>query len=584
MKRSGASLLVYALEQIGVSKTFGIPGMHNTEIYNQLSQSRLIEPVIVTHELSAGYMSDAVSKTTDTIGTMVIVPGAGLTHAMSALGEAFVDGIPLLVISGGVNRQSGKSFQLHQMDMQKVTSGIVKAYYLIDELFEIIPAVYDAYKTAISGEPGPVFIEMPLRTQLMQESVNLIPFVLPEKANPFVIDKNKGKPFRSDSSYGKLTLAADLLSGANNPGIYVGWGAAIAYEEINELANLIAAPVATTVQGVSIFPADNPLHTGIGFGPYSTPAAQNAFKNCDCLIAIGLKFSELATGNYQLDVPKSLIHVDINPNVFNKNYPAKVAIEGDSKVVLSELTKLLKEMNTQPANDASLLALSIKRDKDNYKNSWFTKAGERMVTPGFFFNALRNSTPRDVIIVADDGNHMLLTAELFPIYTGGNFISPTDYNGMGYGIPAAIGAKLVSRHKMVVAVIGDGALLMCGNELITAKVHKIGILVFVFRDEKSRTVVEEQYPLKSDEPIPLYGALNLEGFAKSVHAEYLSMKSDIDISGVLTKAIEKVNKGNTVIVEVNIDYSRKSIFGSSLVKPKSSRISFTDKLKMLFTN
>ncbi len=587
MKKSGASLLIYALEQIGITKTFGIPGVHNTEIYNALSESRFIEPIIVTHELSAGYMADAVSRTTDSIGTMVIVPGAGLTHALSAIGEAYVDGIPLLIISGGINRRANKSFQMHQLDMEKVTNGLVKEYYLLDEPAKVVHSVYEAYSLAISGEPGPVFIEIPMKTQLMQEHVNLMPYQKTKVIDLFSKEKNGSSnemdliEERVDIS-AKLNMAIDILSGASNPGIYIGWGAKNCTTEIEQLSDMLVAPVCTTIQGISVFPADKSLHAGIGFGANASPAAHNAFKNCDCLLAVGVKFSELATGNYQLEVPKSLIHIDINPNVFNKNFPAKVTLEGDAKLVLKEMLKRFQNIELAPEKKIGELSASIKKDKEKYKKTWFGKPGEAMVTPGFFYNALRNNLPNDVITVADDGNHMLLTAELFPVFEKGEFICPTDYSAMGYGIPAAIGAKLVNRHKMVVAIVSDGGLLMCGNELVTAYRHKVGLIVFVFRDVKSKHIIEEQKVNNPGASLQFAGTIDLEGFANGVRATYLSIKNDIDISGVLTKALEKEKENRTVLVEVNIDYSRKSSFAAGLIKPKSGRVSFTDKIKLLF--
>jgi len=585
MKKSGASILVYALEQIGVRKTFGIPGMHNTEIYNELSNSRQIEPIVVTHELSGGYMADAVSRTTDSIGTMIIVPGAGLTHAMSAIGEAYVDGIPMLIISGGINKESGKSFQMHHLEMEKVVDSIVKGYFIINEPQDIISTIYNAYELAITGEPGPVFIEIPLRVQLLTESIDLQSYKPKEKENPFANESDTASEMNllaeQESSKDKLNNAVDMLSKSNFPGLYVGWGSVDAMEQVKQLAELLVAPVATTVQGISSFPYNHPLHTGIGFGHSASPAAQNAFKNCDCLLAVGLKFSELATGNYQLEVPDNLIHIDINPYVFHKNYHAKIALEGDAGIVLTELIKELKNRSLKSMNNMSQLTAAIKTDKENYRKTWFKYPGEQMVTPGFFYNALRNYLPDDAIMVADDGTHMLMTAELFPVYHPRHFICPTDYSGMGYGVPAAIAAKLVNRHKTVTAIVGDGALLMCGNELITAHINKLGLLIFVFRDHESQKLSQK----KDDEntiALSSIGAISLKGFADSVHAEYLAMKTDIDISGVLTKANEKAKVGKTVIIEVNIDYSRKPSFVSNLVKPKSNRISFTQKLKMIF--
>jgi acetolactate synthase-1/2/3 large subunit len=157
MKRTGASLVVYALEQIGVHYTFGIPGVHNTEIYDELNSSDQITPILDTHEAGAAFMADGLSRTTHQIGTLVIVPAAGLTHAMSGIGEAYLDGVPLLIISGGTRRDSGRHYQLHQIDQGRILDGIIKRYFLIEEHTAIIPTIYEAYQTAITGEPGPVF-------------------------------------------------------------------------------------------------------------------------------------------------------------------------------------------------------------------------------------------------------------------------------------------------------------------------------------------------------------------------------------------------------------------------------------------
>ena len=159
MKKTGAYLVTYALEQIGVQYTFGIPGVHVTELYDELNKSKQIQPILVTHEGWGAFMADAISRTTDTIGTLVIVPAAGMTHALSGIGEAYLDGIPMLIISGGIRRDLDKSFQLHFLDQEKVLDGIVKKYYLIQKHEEIIPTIFEAYKIAKSGKPGPVFVE-----------------------------------------------------------------------------------------------------------------------------------------------------------------------------------------------------------------------------------------------------------------------------------------------------------------------------------------------------------------------------------------------------------------------------------------
>lgn len=261
MKKTGSFLTVYALEQIGVKYTFGIPGVHNTEIYDELNNSSIIEPVLVTHEGGASFMADGISRTTDSIGTVVIVPAAGTTHAMSGIGEAFLDGIPMMVISGGTRRDTGKHYQLHQLDLGELVGAIVKQYYLVEKHEDIIPTIYKAYEMAISGEPGPVFIEIPVELQLFRGEVDGLPEYHPVQAEKTWSDE-------------QIKEAARLLNEAKKPGIYVGWGGLGSLEELEKLAERLNAPVSTTFSGLSAFRAIHPMHTGVGFGASALPAAR----------------------------------------------------------------------------------------------------------------------------------------------------------------------------------------------------------------------------------------------------------------------------------------------------------------------
>ena len=208
MKKTGAWLAVHALEQLPVSHTFGIPGVHNTELYDRLSSSKKIEPVLVTHELGAAFMADAVSRTSNKVGTLVVVPAAGLTHAMSGIGEAFLDGIPMLVISGGVRRDIDVSFQLHEMDQQKLMEPVTKAQFSIEEQSEIVPTIFKAFNIAVSGEPGPVYVEIPVDIQLFKGEVKNLPVYQPVK-DETGIDETK------------ISRAVELLKNASAPGLFL---------------------------------------------------------------------------------------------------------------------------------------------------------------------------------------------------------------------------------------------------------------------------------------------------------------------------------------------------------------------------
>src|ERR1700751_4216677 len=175
MKRTGAWLAVYALEQIGARFTFGIPGVHTTELYDELNNSNRIIQVLVTHEGGASFMADAVGRLSDSIGVLTVVPAAGLTHAASGIGEAFLDGVPMLVLSGGPRTDTGHRYQLHQMDTPKFISGLTKATFRVNHHEDVVPRLLEAYRIAPSGEPGPVYVELPVNILLMPGEIDELP-------------------------------------------------------------------------------------------------------------------------------------------------------------------------------------------------------------------------------------------------------------------------------------------------------------------------------------------------------------------------------------------------------------------------
>src|SRR5512139_1938262 len=322
MNRTAASLLREALENVGVRYTFGIPGVHNTEIYDELESSPAITPVLVADEGGAAFMADAVSRSGTSLGTLVIVPAAGVTHAASGIAEAYLDGIPMLVIAGGIRRDTGRRYQLHDVDQHALLKPITKGTWLVERHSDVIPTIYEAVRVATSGEPGPVFVEIPVNLQLMTGDAGSVP------AYPGRVAAE------ARCTAAAVEEAARLLAAAKSPGIFVGWGAVDASREVAELAERLGAPVATTLQGLSAFPANHPLHAGFCLGRAAVPAAENAFRDCDCLLAVGTRFGEIATGSYGYEPPADLIHVDVNPAVFDANYPSRVALEGDAAAVL----------------------------------------------------------------------------------------------------------------------------------------------------------------------------------------------------------------------------------------------------------
>jgi len=567
MRKTGAWLVRYALEQIGVRYTFGIPGVHNTEIYDELNRSTKIQPVLVTHEGGAAFMADAVSRTTRHIGTLLIVPAAGVTHAASGIGEAFLDGVPMLVICGGIRNDLDKQYQLHDVDQHALLAPITKKTYKIENHQDIIPTIYEAFELAVSGEPGPVFVEVPVNIQLFPgETATPVPFTHLEE------------PARPDRE--AIKQAAQMLYAADRPGLFVGWGAVDAVETSVQVSEFLCAPVATTLQGLSAFPGNHPLHTGMSFGEAAVPAATNAFKDCDCMLAVATRFSEIGTASFGVEPPDNLIHVDINPNVFNANYPAAITIEGDADTVLRALLQELHALGAAK-NDAGARASAIQADKAAYLQEWLDHDSHGRVNPGHFFKELRKQLDDDAIVVVDDGNHTFLAAELMPIHRARGFISPTDFNCMGYATPAATATKLANPRNQVVGIIGDGAFLMTGLETLTASSLGTGVVYFVFNDGELSQISQAQQIPYNRKTCSVLKEINLAGVAQATGCEFVSMKDNSDCAVGIQQGLALAAQGKPVIVDVKIDYSKRTRFTKGIVKTNLGRFTPGNKFRFI---
>lgn len=567
MKKTGAALARHALEQLGVTHTFGIPGVHNTELYDELNASEQIQPVLVAHECGAAFMADAVSRTGNSIGTLAIVPAAGVTHAASGIGEAGLDGIPMLIISGGIHSESGRRYQLHDIDQHALLKPIVKASFRILRHAEVIPTFYEAYRIATSGEPGPVFIELPYNIGNFLGDVDGLP--------EYQAEPDAG----TAPEVAAVRRAAQLLVDAGQPGLFVGWGAVDVQPQLIELAELLGAPVCTTLQGLSAFPANHPLHTGMGFGAYAVPAAENAFARCDCLLAIGTRFSEIPTGSYSMPVPEQLIHVDINPQVFNANYPANVTLAGDARQVIPALLAEVRAL--QPTPRSSVLPEQIARDKAAYLQSWLQHDSKGRVNPAHFCQELRRQLADDAILVADDGNHTFLLAELMPIHVGRGFISPSDFNAMGYCVPATIGAKLANPDRQVVGIVGDGALRMTGLETVTASSLELGVPLFVFNDGELSQIAQAQEVPYNRKTCTVLKPLNIAALAEATGAAFVRIDGNEDCATGIAEALRLASTNQPVLVDVQIDYSKRTRFTEGVVKATLKRFTPRDKVRVI---
>ncbi|HEX7288706.1 MAG TPA: thiamine pyrophosphate-binding protein [Candidatus Angelobacter sp.] len=568
-RKTGAWLARYALEQLPVFFTFGIPGVHTTELYDELAQSEKIHPILVTHEVCGAFAADAISRTSaggSQIGCLAIVPAAGVTHAMSGIGECFLDGIPLLVITGGARTDVKYGYQLHGIDQQRLVDGIVKRSWKVTEHAEIVPTIFEAYRTAVSGVPGPVLVEIPVNLQLFTQPVDDVPVFAAPTPEPLQLDR-------------ELDAAAGLLCAARSPGIFVGWGAVDVSGAVSRIAELLGAPVSTTLQGLSAFPGNHPLHAGMGFSGAAVPAAQNAFAGCDCLLAIGTSFGEIPTGSFSCRVPEDLIHIDISPQAIGRNFPAKIGLAGDARSLVPQLLARLESRATGLSARRRKVEAAIARDKSAYREDWHAHRTDR-VNPALFFEELRRQLADDAITTVDDGNHTFLAAELYEVRAPRTFISPTDFNSMGYAVPAAVGAKLASPDRQVVSIVGDGAFLMTGLEITTAVTHGVGITYFVFDDGELSQISQGQEIPYNRKSCTVLGQFHLQGIAEATGAQYVSIENNGQLASAIRQALD-AGRTRPVIVDVHVDYSKRTRFTQGVVKAAVKSFPLRDAARFL---
>ncbi|HXM45532.1 MAG TPA: thiamine pyrophosphate-binding protein [Bryobacteraceae bacterium] len=564
MKMTGADIVVRALEDEGVPFTFGIPGTHNIELYDSLARSTKIRPVLVTDEQSASFMADGVARSSGMLAAANVVPGAGLTHALSGIAEAYLDGIPMLVLACGIRRDTGKAYQLHAVDQLAIARPVTKAQFLIAEGADLYATIRRACRTARTAPAGPVFVEVPAEHYIFRHDVDLDAY------------RNDAGRASGPVPSAELDQARILLAAARRPLLYLGFGSAGAGTDLVALAERLEAPVATTFTGKGIFPESHPLWLWCGFGASAPSFVQKIAAGCDLTLAIGCRFSEVGTGSYGLEIPGKLIHVDIDPSVPDKNYRADLPVVCDAGPFIAALLATLSARNTDTE-----LRESIRTGHAKVWSGWDAPADAEKVTPPQLLKAVQELVGPAAIYTTDSGNGTFLAVECLRLDRSRSFLAPIDYSCMGYAVPAALGAALACPERPVVSLAGDGAFLMTGLELLTAAQLRLPIMVLLLRDRELAQIAQFQQTAlgrKSCSELPDY---DLPAFCRAVGAEYLMLAKNSEIDSVLRQACALTEAKRPVVVEVAIDYSRKTYFTNGVVRVNLARLPWPDRLRMV---
>lgn len=566
MKLTGAQLVVRALREEGIRHGFGIPGTHNIELYDAMADEPDFTPVLVTDEQAASFMADGHARSSGKLALVNVVPGAGLTHAMSGIAEAYMDGIPMLVLACGIRRDTGNAFQLHDVDQVAMARPVCKKTYQPKTHVELYHAIREASHVAKQAPAGPVLVEAAVNLYLFAADVN-------EGDLAFSFDDGPKLPEPE-----AVAAIVKLLNDRGAVGIYAGLGAQEASPELIKLAEHLDAVVFTTISGKGVFPEDHPRFAWNVMGEACPKDIRKIGNDVDCLLAVGCRFGEVATASYGMKPPENLVHIDVDPSVFNRNYPAKLTLTADAKEALKALLAH-PDLHKKAPRTPRLAALAHARDDVRKAQAAAKTAGK--VSPFAFLSALQEKFGSDAVYTTDSGNGTFLAMEYLRLTKPRCFLGPIDYSCMGYSVPATIGAKMANPERPVVGLIGDGAFLMTGMELLTAVNYGVPALFCILRDGELSQIAQFQRTSLNRETCTRLFQLDFSHVAAAVGMDYLRLPDDAAIGDVLEKAVAILKRGKPALIEVNIDYSHATHFSKGVVKTNFLRFPWKDRFRMI---
>ncbi len=457
----GAEVLVKALQAEGVRYVWGYPGGAVLYIYDALYKQDTIQHVLVRHEQAAVHAADGYARATGDVGVALVTSGPGLTNAVTGIATAYMDSIPMVIVSGQVPTAAIGLDAFQECDTVGITRPIVKHNFLVKDAKDLALTMKKAFHIARSGRPGPVVVDVPKDVSFKKT---------PYAGYPAKVEMRSYNPVRRGHG-GQIRKALQLLLAARRPYIYTGGGVLLgnATQELRTLVDLLGYPVTSTLMGLGAYPASDAKFLGM-LGMHGTIEANNAMQNCDVLLAVGARFDDRVIGNpkHFAQNERKIIHVDIDPSSISKRVKVDIPIVGDVKDVLTELISMIKEATARP--DAGALAdwwqtIEAWRGRDCLR---YDRGNKDVIKPQSVVETLWNMTKgTDTYITSDVGQHQMWAAQYYRFDEPRRWINSGGLGTMGVGIPYAMGIKLARPESEVFCITGEGSVQMNIQELST---------------------------------------------------------------------------------------------------------------------
>ncbi len=470
---TGAEILIKCLHAENVKYVFGYPGGAVLNIYDAIYQQDKFEHILVRHEQAALHAADAYSRSTGEVGVALVTSGPGATNAVTGIATAYMDSIPMVVISGQVPTYAIGEDAFQECDTVGITRPCVKHNFLIKDINDIAPVMKKAFHVAATGRPGPVLVDIP-----KDITATLNRFEYPQK-----VEMRSYNPITKGHA-GQIKKALKLLAEAKRPMIYTGGGVVLgnASAELTQFIQSMGFPTTSTLMGLGGYPSTDKQSLGM-LGMHGTYEANMAMQECDVLLAVGARFDDRVIGNPEhfLSRPRTIIHIDIDPSSISKRVKIDVPIVGDVKSVLTDLNALIKE--EKPAQNTAALADWMKQIEAwrGKRFSDFT-LDDKLIKPQQVIKTLYEVTKGEAFITSDVGQHQMWAAQYYPFDKPRRWINSGGLGTMGVGLPYAMGVQLAHPEAQVACITGEASIQMCIQELSTCKQYNLPIKVITLNN------------------------------------------------------------------------------------------------------
>jgi acetolactate synthase I/II/III large subunit len=470
---TGAEILIKCLHAENVKFVFGYPGGAVLNIYDAIYQQDKFEHILVRHEQAALHAADAYARSTGLVGVALVTSGPGATNAVTGIATAYMDSVPMVVISGQVPTYAIGEDAFQECDTVGITRPCVKHNFLIKDINDIAPVMKKAFHVASTGRPGPVLVDIP-----KDITATLNRFEYPQK-----VEMRSYNPITKGHS-GQIKKALKLLAEAKRPMIYTGGGVVLgnASAELTQFVQSMGLPTTSTLMGLGGYPATDKQSLGM-LGMHGSYEANMAMQECDVLLAVGARFDDRVIGNPEhfLSRPRTIIHIDIDPSSISKRVKIDVPIVGDVKSVLSDLNALISE--EKPAQNTAALA-DWMRQIEEWRSKRYSDFAldDNLIKPQQVIKSLYAVTKGDAFITSDVGQHQMWAAQYYPFDKPRRWINSGGLGTMGVGLPYAMGVQLAYPDAQVACVTGEASIQMCIQELSTCKQYNLPIKVITLNN------------------------------------------------------------------------------------------------------